>query len=162
MQDNKIDEIKMRHSYGFFNKNSRFNGPRYKYGSDNIFSSPRIIKMVRSRMLNNNPSKDPKNRKRMSVCNPNPYLSNNHTKQNSHYQKGIQTRIKNRGGKIQTPFGTFETQKQFISEHGAEVLIKKIIKNHNHIPSSREIKCSKYLDIRDLGKSYKEMGWYVG
>jgi len=59
MQLTKPAEIKMRHAYGFFNKSSRYNGPRYKRGKDNIFSSPRIIKQVRKRMIENNPMKDP-------------------------------------------------------------------------------------------------------
>ena len=59
MQINTNNEIKMRHAYGFFNKNSKFNGPRYKRGKDNIFSSKRIIQLVKKRMTDNNPMKDP-------------------------------------------------------------------------------------------------------
>ena len=59
MQINTNNEIKMRHAYGFFNKHSKFNGPRYKRGKDNIFSTDRIIQLVKERMVNNNPMKDP-------------------------------------------------------------------------------------------------------
>ena len=59
IQLTKSAEIKMRHAYGFFNKSSRYNGPRYKRGKDNIFSSPKIIEQVRERMIKNNPMKDP-------------------------------------------------------------------------------------------------------
>lgn len=59
MQLTKSAEIKMRHAYGFFNKNSRYNGPRYKRGKDNIFSSKEIVEQVRKRMKENNPMKDP-------------------------------------------------------------------------------------------------------
>jgi len=59
MQLTKSAEIKMRHAYGFFNKSSRYNGPRYKQGKDNIFSTKEIVEQVRQRMINNNPMKDP-------------------------------------------------------------------------------------------------------
>jgi hypothetical protein len=59
MQLTKPAEIKMRHAYGFFNKSSRYNGPRYKRGKDNIFSTKEIVEQVRKRMTENNPMKDP-------------------------------------------------------------------------------------------------------
>lgn len=72
MQISKNAEIKMRHAYGFFNKSSRYNGPRYKSGKDNIFSTPEIIKQVRQRMIANNPMKAPEQRVRMCQNNNNP------------------------------------------------------------------------------------------
>ena len=72
MQLTKNAEIKMRHAYGFFNKSSRYNGPRYKHGKDNIFSTPEIIEQVRQRMTDNNPMKSDSQRKRMRVKNNNP------------------------------------------------------------------------------------------
>lgn len=72
MQSTKNAEIKMRHAYGFFNKNSRYNGPRYKSGKDNIFSTPKIVQQVRQRMTENNPMKLDSQRKRMRVKNNNP------------------------------------------------------------------------------------------
>ena len=72
MQLTKNAEIKMRHAYGFFNKSSRYNGPRYKHGKDNIFSTPEIIEQVRRRMIDNNPMKAPEQRQRMSLNNNNP------------------------------------------------------------------------------------------
>lgn len=59
MQTTTGAEIKMRHAYGFFNKNSKFNGPRYKRGNDNIFSTPALIEQVRIRMTTNNPMSNP-------------------------------------------------------------------------------------------------------
>jgi len=44
----------------------------YKRGKDNIFSTPEIIEQVRKRMVENNPMKDPAQRKRMSQNNNNP------------------------------------------------------------------------------------------
>jgi hypothetical protein len=72
MQLTKNAEIKMRHSYGFFNKSSRYNGPRYKSGKDNIFSTPEIVEQVRQRMKENNPMKALEQRQRMSQNNNNP------------------------------------------------------------------------------------------
>lgn len=72
MQLTKNAEIRMRHAYGFFNKNSRYNGPRYKRGKDNIFSTPEIVEQVRQRMKSNNPMKRPEQRERMSFNNNNP------------------------------------------------------------------------------------------
>ena len=72
MQLTKNAEIKMRHAYGFFNKSSRYNGPRYKSGKDNIFSTPEIVEQVRQRMIDNNPMKRPEQRQRMSLNNNNP------------------------------------------------------------------------------------------
>ena len=72
MQLTKSAEIKMRHAYGFFNKSSRYNGPRYKQGKDNIFSTPEIVEQVRRRMIENNPMKQPEHRERMSLNNNNP------------------------------------------------------------------------------------------
>lgn len=72
MQLTKNAEIKMRHAYGFFNKSSRYNGPRYKFGKDNIFSTSKIVEQVRQRMIKNNPMKAPEQRLRMSINNNNP------------------------------------------------------------------------------------------
>ena len=58
MQVNKQNEIKMRHAYGFFNPSSKFNGPRYKRGKENVFASERVVQMVKERMKNNNPMKN--------------------------------------------------------------------------------------------------------
>jgi hypothetical protein len=100
MQINTNNEIKMRHAYGFFNKHSKFNGPRYKRGKDNVFSSNRIIQIVKERMTNNNPMK-------------------NSTSQ----QKRVDSWKANRAAKIFisprvlkdkfiTPFGIFKTKKE--------------------------------------------------
>jgi hypothetical protein len=52
--------------------NTRKANGSYKRGKDNIFSTPEIIEQVRQRMINNNPMKAPKQRKRMSLNNNNP------------------------------------------------------------------------------------------
>lgn len=74
MQTTKNSEIKMRHAYGFFNKSSRYNGPRYKTGKDNIFSTPEIIEQVSKRMSENNPMCCPAQKLRMRLANSNPYV----------------------------------------------------------------------------------------
>lgn len=100
MQHNKQDEIKMRHAYGFFNKYSKFNGPRYKRGSDNIFSSPAMKELVRERMLKNNPMKDPLiQAKRLKTW-----------KQNRSNKPFITARVLK--DKFITPYGIFKTKKE--------------------------------------------------
>jgi hypothetical protein len=161
MQTSKNDEIKMRHAYGFFNKNSRFNGPRYKRGKDNIFSTDAIKSASRKRMLSDNPAKKPANRKRMSEANPNVYLSGDKTAQEQSLTRKAETLVKKQGGRIQTPFGIFNTRKDFYIKHGSEVFITRVVKNPDYVPNIKEVKLSKYLKIEDLGKSYREMGWYI-
>lgn len=100
MQTNFQDEIKMRHAYGFFNKSSVFNGPRYKRGKDNIFSTSKIIEQVRTRMINNNPMKDPAiQEKRLTSW-----------KANRAAKEFIPTRVLK--DKFVTPYGIFKTKKE--------------------------------------------------
>jgi hypothetical protein len=88
-------KYKMMYAYKLFNKNydiswvpcfrdynsesyekmvrTRKSQGSYKTGKDNIFSDPKIIKLVRKRMTNNNPMKRPEQRMRMSFKNNNPH-----------------------------------------------------------------------------------------
>ena len=100
MQLTKTDGIKMRHAYGFFNKSSRFNGPRYKSGKDNIFSTPEIIELVRTRMTTNNPMKNPIVARKSKL-----------TRQINNKKRGyVQKRTLR--DKFVTPFGIFKTKKE--------------------------------------------------
>ncbi len=100
MQINFQDEIKMRHAYGFFNKSSVFNGPRYRRGKDNIFSTPKIIEQVRTRMLNNNPMKDPVTQEKRLTS----------WKANRALKEFIPIRVLK--DKFVTPYGIFKTKKE--------------------------------------------------
>jgi hypothetical protein len=100
MQTNTNNEIKMRHAYGFFNKHSKFNGPRYKRGKDNVFSSDRIIQLVKERMTNSNPMKNPTSQQKRV----------NSWKANRAAKDFIPTRVLK--DKFITPAGIFKTKKE--------------------------------------------------
>lgn len=108
------DQWKMKHAFSFFKpgvdlRDSPFTGwtkesheksvqtrkrkGSYKTGSENIFSSPEIIAMVKKRMTESNPMKDPKQKERMR--------KNNH-----------------RNRPIVTPAGTFESRAAALRHHG--------------------------------------------
>lgn len=59
------DRIKMSYAYSWFGKSAG----NYKRGKDNNFAQPEMIELVRERMINNNPMKNPKQRERMSKTN---------------------------------------------------------------------------------------------
>ena len=59
------DQFKMTYAYSWFGKSAG----NYKRGKDNTFARPDIVEMVRQRMKDNNPMKDPNQRLRMSETN---------------------------------------------------------------------------------------------
>lgn len=187
MQLTKNAEIKMRHAYGFFNKNSRYNGPRYKSGKDNIFSTPEIIKQVRKRMIENNPMKCPNQKLRMSLNNNNPnvrslsidgisFLSEAEAcryfdttlyllrkKYNIQYMDNRPKlpRIFNLKDKFITPQGVFQTKKQIQRVVGIpEWTLNTIYNDLNAYPviNGRASKKINHLNI-DPTKTWKDNGF---
>ena len=151
MQLTKLAEIKMRHAYGFFNKSSRFNGPRYKRGKDNIFSTPSIIKEVVNRMTTNNPMKDPIiQSQRLATW-----------RKNRAAKTFIPPRVLK--DKFITPYGIFKTKKAIqtdlkIPEHTLNV----IYDNLDALPNSngRGSKKIEHLNI-DPDKSWRDNGYSI-
>ena len=149
MQLTKSAEIKMRHAYGFFNKSSRYNGPRYKQGKDNIFSTPAIIKQVRQRMFDNNPMKNPILQKRRVDT----------WRENRSSRDYIPARILK--DKFITPHGIFKTKKEIqkvlnIPEHTLNV----IYDNLDNLPTTngRRSKKIDHLNI-DVTKTWRDNGF---
>lgn len=149
MQLTKSAEIKMRHAYGFFNKNSQFNGPRYKRGKDNIFSSPKIIEQVRKRMTEKNPMKDPViQQKRVSTW-----------KANRAARDHIPTRVLK--DKFITPKGIFKTKKEIQKIVGIpEWTLNTIYNNLDAYPvtNGRASKKINHLNI-DPNKTWRDNGF---
>lgn len=149
MQVNKQNEIKMRHAYGFFNKCSKFNGPRYKRGKDNIFSSDRIVQLVKDRMKNNNPMKDPAiQEKRLASW-----------KANREAKSYIPPRVLK--DKFITPLGTFKTKKDIQKFCKIpEWTVNTIYNNLDAYPVSngRASKKINHLPL-DLSKTWRENGF---
>ena len=151
MQLTKSAEIKMRHAYGFFNKSSRYNGPRYKRGKDNIFSTPAIIEEVVRRMTTRNPMKDPVlQQKRVDTW-----------RANRAARDYIPPRVLK--DKFITPHGIFKTKKAIqtdlkIPEHPLNV----IYDNLDALPTSngRGSKKIEHLNI-DLNKSWRDNGYGI-
>jgi len=149
MQLTKSAEIKMRHAYGFFNKNSRFNGPRYKRGKDNIFSSPKIVEQVRKRMTENNPMKDPViQQKRVNTW-----------KTNRAARDHIPTRVLK--DKFITPSGIFKTKKEIQKVLGIpEWTLNTIYNNLDAYPTNngRASKKINHLNINPE-KTWRDNGF---
>jgi hypothetical protein len=149
MQDNLVNEIKMRHAYGFFNKFSKFNGPRYRVGKDNVFSSPKIIEQVRQRMINNNPMKNPEiQTKRVETW-----------KKNRAAKTFIPPRILK--DKFITPHGVFKTKKEIqkvlkIPEWTLNTIYGDL--NAYPVTNGRASKKISHLNI-DPTKTWKENGF---
>lgn len=187
MQLTKSAEIKMRHAYGFFNKSSRYNGPRYKHGKDNIFSTPEIIAQVRKRMIDSNPMKLDSQRKRMQVKNNNPnvrslsingisFLSEaeacrhfNTTlyllRKNYNIQytdtRPKSARVFNLNDKFITPKGIFKTKKEIQKVVGIpEWTLNTIYNNLDAYPvtNGRASKKINHLNI-DPTKTWRENGF---
>lgn len=149
MQINTVNEIKMRHAYGFFNKHSKFNGPRYKRGKDNIFSSDKIIRIVKERMTTNNPMKDPA----IQLKRANAWKANRLSKD------FIPPRILK--DKFITPYGIFKTKKEIQAVlQIPEWTLNTIFNNLDARPVSngRASKKINHLDI-DSSKTWKENGF---
>lgn len=187
MQITKSAEIKMRHAYGFFNKSSRYNGPRYKRGKDNIFSNPKIIEQVRNRMIHNNPMKSLEQRQRMSLNNNNPnvrslsidgidFLSEaeacryfdttlylirkNHNIQYTD-KRPKSARVFNLKDKFITPKGIFKTKKEIQKVVGIpEWTLNTIYNNLDAYPivNGRASKKIDHLNINP-GKTWKDNGF---
>lgn len=149
MQFTTPAEIKMRHSYGFFNKSSRYNGPRYKCGKDNIFSSPIIIEQVRKRMIDNNPMKDRSvQEKRVASW-----------KANRAAKSYIPPRVLK--DKFITPYGVFKTKKEIQKVLNIpEWTLNTIYDNLDALPVSngRSSKKIAHLNI-DLAKTWRNNGF---
>lgn len=149
MQFTKSAEIKMRHAYGFFNKSSRYNGPRYKRGKDNIFSTPEIIEQVRQRMIDNNPMKDPlSQQKRVDTW-----------RANRAEQDYIPPRILK--DKFITPSGIFKTKKEIQKILNIpEWTVNTIYNNLDALPTSngRGSKKITHLNI-DISKTWRDNGF---
>jgi len=163
MQLTKNAEIKMRHAYGFFNKSSRYNGPRYKHGKDNIFSTPEIIEQVRRRMIDNNPMKAPEQRQRMSLNNNNPnvyLLRRNYTIQYTD-KRPKSARVFTLKDKFITPTGIFKTKKQIQKIVGIpEWTLNTIYNNLDAYPviNGRASKKINHLNI-DPTKTWRDNGF---
>lgn len=149
MQLTKSAEIKMRHAYGFFNKSSRYNGPRYKKGKDNIFSTPQIIEQVRKRMTENNPMKDPvSQQKRVESW-----------KANRAAKGVIAPRVLK--DKFVTPVGIFKTKKEIQTIVGIpEWTLNVIFENLDAYPAinGRASKKIDHLKI-DPTKTWRDNGF---
>lgn len=149
MQDNFQDEIKMRHAYGFFNKSSAFNGPRYRRGKENIFSTPKLIEQVRLRMLINNPMKNPTiQEKRL-----------NSWKANRAAKDFIPPRVLK--DKFITPVGIFKTKKEIHKVLNIpEWTLNTIYNNLDAYPvtNGRASKKIDHLNI-DSSKTWRENGF---
>ena len=59
------DKQKMSYAYSWFGRSAG----NYKRGKENTFARPDVVEMVRKRMKENNPMKDPAQRERMSKTN---------------------------------------------------------------------------------------------
>jgi len=149
MQLTKNAEIKMRHAYGFFNKSSRYNGPRYKSGKDNIFATPRIVEQVRQRMITDNPMKDPEVVKQCIAT----------RKANRAAKDNITPRILK--DKFITPNGIFKTKKEIQKTVGIpEWTLNTIYNNLDACPTTNG-RASKKIDHLNINptKTWKENGF---
>lgn len=135
MVNDKDANIKMRHAYGFFNKSSVFNGPRYRHGKENVFSRPEIVAMVRERMTNNNPMKNPEIQSRRLAS----------WKAQRAAKEFIPPRVLK--DKFITPLGVFNTKKEIMHRFGAgEWILNTIYDNLDSLlvsngRRSRKIDC---------------------
>ena len=151
MVDDKDANIKMRHAYGFFNKSSVFNGPRYRHGKENVFSRPEIIAMVRERMTNNNPMKNPEIQSRRLAS----------WKAQRAAREFIPPRVLK--DKFITPLGVFKTKKEIMHRFGVgEWILNTIYDNLDNLPvsngrRSRKIDCFSI----DYSKTWRENGFNI-
>jgi hypothetical protein len=151
MVNNKNADIKMRHAYGWFNKNSAFNGPRYRRGKENIFASSEIIAMVRDRMIKNNPMKNPETQARRLAS----------WKAQRALKKVIPPRVLK--DKFITPVGIFKTKKEIMNKFGVgEWILNTIYDNLDDLPISNGRR-SKKIDcfLIDYAKTWRENGFDI-
>lgn len=161
----------------------------YRTGKDNIFSTPEIIDIVKKRMKENNPMKDPKQRNRMQTKNNNPFSRsvtvNGQTfptlaaaartynttprilKKNfdvKFEEKDIpQSRNISYKDKFITPFGVFKTKKEIQKILKIpEWTLNTIYNNLDALPTSNGRKSNKidHLNI-DYTKTWRENGFSI-
>jgi len=151
MVDDKDANIKMRHAYGFFNKSSVFNGPRYRHGKENVFSRPEIIAMVRERMTNNNPMKTPEIQARRLAS----------WKAQRAAREFIPPRVLK--DKFITPLGVFKTKKEIMNRFGVgEWILNTIYDNLDSLPVSNGRRSQKINCFSiDYSKTWKQNGFDI-
>jgi hypothetical protein len=151
MVEDTNSNIKMRHAYGFFNKNSVFNGPRYRKGKENVFARPEIIAMVRERMKNNNPMKNPEIQARRLAS----------WKAKRAAKDIILPRILK--DKFITPLGVFKTKKEVQKVLGlGEWITTTIYDNLDNLPVSNGRRSRKIDNLSiDYSKTWRENGFDV-
>lgn len=151
MVDDKDANIKMRHAYGFFNKSSVFNGPRYRYGKENVFSRPEIVAMVRERMTNNNPMKNPEIQARRLKS----------WKASRAAKEFIPPRVLK--DKFITPMGVFKTKKDIIKVLGlGEWITNTIYDNLDDYPVANGRRSRKIDNLSiDYTKTWRENGFDI-
>lgn len=151
MVSDKDANIKMRHAYGFFNKSSVFNGPRYRHGKENVFSRPEIVAMVRERMTNNNPMKDPEIQSRRLKS----------WRANRAAKEFIPSRILK--DKFITPVGVFKTKKDIMKALGlGEWITNTIYDNLDGLPVSNGRRSRKIDNFSiDYSKTWRENGFDI-
>lgn len=151
MVHDKDANIKMRHAYGWFNKSSVFNGPRYRRGKENIFASPEIVAMVRERMTKNNPMKTPEIQARRLAS----------WKAQRASREVIPPRVLK--DKFITPLGVFKTKKEIMSKFDVgEWILNTIYDNLDNLPvsngrRSRKIDCFSI----NYSKTWKQNGFDI-
>jgi hypothetical protein len=143
--------IKMRHAYGFFNKSSVFNGPRYRKGKENVFTRPEIIAMVRERMKNNNPMKNPEIQARRLAS----------WKATRAAKDTIPPRTLK--DKFITPLGVFKTKKEVQKVLGlGEWITNTIYDNLDNLPVSNGRKSRRIDNLSiDYSKTWRENGFDI-
>lgn len=87
---------------------------------------------------------------------------------NRSYEVTAETKLKiseNSGNAvaINTPFGIFRSYAEFCKKYPitSDAALRIMMKNPNKLVSERQIQKSQLFNIEDLGKSYKELGWYL-
>lgn len=123
----------------------------YKTGKDNIFSTPDLINMVRKRMVENNPMKNPDVR----------IKSINNRRRNRALKGYIPPRVLK--DKFITPVGVFKTKKDIIKLVGIpEWTLNTIYNNLDALPTSngRKSKNLDHLNI-DYSKTWRENGFSI-
>lgn len=151
MVDEKKANIKMRHAYGFFNKSSVFNGPRYQRGKENIFSQPRIVAMVKERMIKSNPMKNPEIQARRLAS----------WRANRAAKEFIPPRVLR--DKFITPRGIFKTKKDIMKVLGlGEWITNTIYDNLDDLPVSNGRKSPSLDSLSiDYTKTWRENGFDI-
>ena len=114
---------------------------------------------VRLRMLTNNPLKGKKGVNNHNYGKP---RSNDIKNKISHTKTSNPTKNANFKGIYITPLGEFFSSKEASLIHGLDntVIIDRCKKKSNFIITPKSINRSKDLTYNDIGKTYRELGWY--